>query len=435
MGQYSSIKERAVEIYTALPSNLSHTERSKQTASQLNIPYHDSFRKRLGEWTADKNFDNITDTETNQYFVTKQLSAVKADGKIMNIDEYCLTYGIPREHVRTYKLINHTGESYYNIASTNLEELPDGFDIYSKIEELIEGYKPNSYFYGVSPIDGLKTIVQLVITDCHVAMSTNHDGFSLYGGNWSKEDLKERQFVILRELQRIVDQIGEVDCIQVINLGDLADGLDAQTVRKGHQLNQNMSNEECFDTAVDFLVGIMDYIVRNLGAQKIIWYNVCNSNHSSSFDYFICQTLKGIARVSHSEVEVINERKFIGHFTYGNHTEIITHGKDDVNLKFGFKAQLDQKGKERIAEYIRFHQLQKPNHHITFHKGDSHVYVQDKSEDYDYNSYLALSPSSSWVQANFKSGRSGFAINVKHKDNYTRTRHDFEFEWNSNKLK
>lgn len=51
----------------------------------------------------------------------KKLSALKVDGTIMNIDEYCEHYGIPREDVKLYKLVTHGGNgAYYNITSKDI---------------------------------------------------------------------------------------------------------------------------------------------------------------------------------------------------------------------------------------------------------------------------------------------------------------------------
>ena len=65
--------------------------------------------------------DGESNTETNQYMPNSNLSAIKPNGLLMDIDEYCLVYQIPREDVKSYKLVTHTGTPYYNIASGNVE--------------------------------------------------------------------------------------------------------------------------------------------------------------------------------------------------------------------------------------------------------------------------------------------------------------------------
>lgn len=49
------------------------------------------------------------------------LSALKEDGTIMTIDEYCDAYNIPLDHVRSYKIVTHGGKApYYNIQSKDV---------------------------------------------------------------------------------------------------------------------------------------------------------------------------------------------------------------------------------------------------------------------------------------------------------------------------
>ena len=39
------------------------------------------------------------------------------NGQILDINEYCSVHNLPREDVRSYKLITHTAIPYYNIVS------------------------------------------------------------------------------------------------------------------------------------------------------------------------------------------------------------------------------------------------------------------------------------------------------------------------------
>jgi len=50
------------------------------------------------------------------------LTALKSDGTIMDIEEYCDHYNIPISKVKSYKLITHTGKAaYYNITSSSMD--------------------------------------------------------------------------------------------------------------------------------------------------------------------------------------------------------------------------------------------------------------------------------------------------------------------------
>ena len=91
---------------------------------KMGIEYNDSVRSRISKLRASsKEFINTSDTETNQYTAPiSTLSALKEDGTIMNIEEYCAHYGIDKNSVRSFKLVTHTGKgAYYNIASKSIE--------------------------------------------------------------------------------------------------------------------------------------------------------------------------------------------------------------------------------------------------------------------------------------------------------------------------
>jgi hypothetical protein len=93
------------------------TATAKRYAKEEGIEYTDSIRRTISNKLHKNNLID-DDTKTNQYSKTNQLSALKEDGTIMSISEYCGVYGIPEQHVKSYKLVTHTGKgAYYNIAS------------------------------------------------------------------------------------------------------------------------------------------------------------------------------------------------------------------------------------------------------------------------------------------------------------------------------
>ena len=50
---------------------------------------------------------------------------------------------------------------------------------------------------------------------------------------------------------------------------------------------------------------------------------------------------------------------------------VITHGKDESALKFGFKPHLDPKGIEKVDQYCKRNDIYKLSNKIVFKKGDS----------------------------------------------------------------
>ncbi len=136
--------EKALEYYEQ-EANIS--EAVRKHCEELGIEYSEKYRNRLSRYLrknvegADVDLENETATETNQYEAVSSLSALKSDGTIMNIEEYCAHYNIPVEHVRTYKLVTHTGKgAYYNIAS-NAMETNHFKDFYKNLVKDLEGIK------------------------------------------------------------------------------------------------------------------------------------------------------------------------------------------------------------------------------------------------------------------------------------------------------
>ena len=364
-----------------------------------------------------KELSNEVDSKTraNDYeskpFV---LSAFSDDGKMMGIDAYCSVYNLVRKDITSWKLITHTGTPYYNIVfKENKEQIEDLLNI-SFIEEIAKKHikavdikKPET-IYGDGKVD------RIVYTDVHIGMSTNKGGTALYATLWNKEQLMRRmvemcEYTISRQTS---------GTLHIDELGDLLDGWDGYTTRGGHKLPQNMNNKEAFDAAIDFKVKMIDYLVPYY--PDIICNNICNDNHAGDFGYIANQTFKHIIETKYPKrVKVTNHSKFINHYSIGRHGIVITHGKDDKSLKFGFKPHLDPKQIEKIDQYLKQYGVYKYDF-IELGKGDSHQLLLDysTSDDFDYFNFHAFSPSSEWVQTNFKKGRSGFThINMSKEHN------------------
>ena len=228
----------------------------------------------------------------------------------------------------------------------------------------------------------------------------------MYATKWNAEEvLKASDEIVNRVIQNQTSDLLIVD-----ELGDLLDGFNGKTTRGGHDLPQNMTNEEVFDTALKFKMNILDKLIHHY--KDIIFNNICNDNHAGSFGYFVNSAFKSLAEQKYKNVSVRNHRNFISHYYVNDVCFIITHGKDDSTLKFGFKPHLDTKQIEKIDQYCKYNNIYDLSEKIIFKKGDSHQTLFDMagSDDFYYYNYPALSPSSQWVQNNFKKGRRGFVI-------------------------
>ena len=244
---------------------------------------------------------------------------------------------------------------------------------------------------------------RFVYTDTHVGMNPNPDGYSLYGGRWDETELMDR----LAQLVEHIIKNKNSKILVIDDLGDFADGYDGKTVRREHDLPQNMDNQKMFDVGVKFKFQMFKMLEKHY--EKIIFNNICRSNHSASFDYIINSCFKNMINLISPEVEINNYRKFINYYQIQDNIFIITHGKDDVALKTGFKPHLQGEDLNKINDFIDNNFLQKRDCRIEFSKGDSHQLLLDwsSSDRFDYFNYPSIAPASSWVQTNFKKSISG----------------------------
>jgi hypothetical protein len=254
--------------------------------------------------------------------------------------------------------------------------------------------------------EALSDFDSLTYTDVHIGMDTDKDKNAMYAVEWDRGEVMSQADLMAETT--IANK--QSDMLVVDELGDLLDGYNEMTTRGGHKLPQNMGNDQAFDCAIEFKMRILSGLVEHY--EQIIFNNICNDNHAGSFGYFVNAAFKALAEKMYSHVVVNNHRQFINHYGVDGVCFVISHGKDDKALKFGFKPKLDEKGVKMIDQYCKHNDLYNDYDLIVFKKGDSHQALFDMctSTDFVYNNYPALSPSSNWVQSNFGLGRRGFVI-------------------------
>lgn len=332
-------------------------------------------------------------------------------GRILDINEYCSVHNLPREDVRSYKLITHTAIPYYNIQfRENLTE-----------EGQLQAVFTDEYFREIAreysnPIEIISPNVgnaeyadRLIITDVHIGMDNTGDSNTvpLYA------QIIYNEAEIFRRLKKVIShtvahQKGKNLIID--NLGDLLDGERCQTTRGGHALPQLMSDKESYDTAVKFQVTLAETLLNYY--DTITFNNIINDNHSFLFAYFVHSATKQILENKFpNRITYNNHERFISHYSIGNHTFVITHGKDSKEMKHGMKLHLNAHLIEKLDQYCKHYGLYNGNN-IEVSKGDLHCMAFDytTSMDFEYMNYPAFSPPSNWVQTNFKNSKSGIVL-------------------------
>ena len=147
---------------------------------------------------------------------------------------------------------------------------------------------------------------------------------------------------------------GTFDLLIIDDLGDGLDGYEGKTTRGGHELEQNMSSVEAFETFVLAKLSLIERCIDEGVANKYLIRNVCNDNHAGSFASISNMAIKMILdRIyEDSVVDFYILEKFMSHFDYGDHAFIITHGKDNKYMFKGLPYQLNDKTISFINEYI-----------------------------------------------------------------------------------
>lgn len=370
-----------------------------------------------------------SDSKTSDYSGPNFIMSAwnKETGRVMNMDEYCEYYNLPRKDVKSYKFVSHTGTPHYNIVFKECIEDKFDKDFDSIIDDIVAKH--------IKPVKVKKMDIclyddfadRLVYTDVHIGMNVNPSGYSMFGGKWDEEELMERCDIMVNAV--IENRKGRE--LYIDDLGDVLDGWDGETTRGGHKLPQNMDNEKAFEVGLRFKMHILDSLVPYY--DTIIVRNICNDNHAGSFSWVLNHAYKKVSIAKYGiNVKMVNQRKFIDHYFIGDHAIVTSHGKDSKELKFGFKPHLDAKQIEKVDQYIKSTDIYQKAEYVEFSKGDSHQALLDMSgsDDFNYFNYPAFSPSSQWVQTNFKKGRSGFVIQHidKHDDRIILDPHWFKWK-------
>lgn len=388
-----------------------------ETAKQLGLEPRDissggNAKYTLNNWQRQKlkelkkqGVSTTNDTKPNDYkdepFI---LSAYdKETNSILSVQEFCKKYNLPADSITSFKFLPHHYKhpTYHIVFKEQIVDEIKDFDFESLVKKwstpinITPKKVPFAYDFDA-----------ITYTDVHIGMETDSDGSAMYAEPWNKDE-------VMKLAHRIVTEALDYkrsNTLTIDDLGDLADGLDGQTTRGGHNLPQNMTNEEVFDCAFDFNMYILDGLAPHY--EKVIINKVCNDNHSGVFSYFINKMFKNMAEHRYNHVEVNLHRTFFSHYIVGDIAFVISHGKDKVNKKFGMKVKPDPQTIETVDQYIKRMGLYGKCKRIIFKKGDSHQALYDfcSSDDFDYFNYPAASPSSQYIQDNYKKGRKGFVL-------------------------
>lgn len=371
---------------------------------------------------------------------------VKPDQKGRNKARYWLTQDQIKELERCKKLgfeevanktkVNPEYISHYwrEIQDENGKKIGNAFikndvdkiqDISDNLESIIDKIlsKYNKKTFKLPVLKSSKKALKVTTSDDHVGLDPNPNNEGLFMYEYNGEIYKQSYDKIFLNILKEHKTHGFFDLILLDNLGDEQDGYNKQTLRGGHELDQNMSNTEVFETCVDVKIELIEKIISSNITNKVILRKVVNDNHSGDFGHLVNITVKKIINRIYSSdlVEIETLTRFLEHRIYGDHCFILTHGKDRSKMFKGLPLQLNDKTINFINDYISHYDIKSKYIHVE--KGDLHQIGYNKCRSFDYRNFMSFAPPSNWVQHNFGDCYSGFSIQVipKHSNEISHT--------------
>ena len=233
---------------------------------------------------------------------------------------------------------------------------------------------------------------------------------SLYHSEYNPMVVYERMQKLLDRIESEYDQHGIFDTIFISDLGDCLDGMNGGTTRGGHGLEQNLDNYEQFDTYFKVHKDFFDTLVDMEIAENICFYGLANANHDGlGFGYSAMRSLEIYLNAAYPFIETRVTRSFIDHVSYGAHTIMFCHGKDEKYMPKGFPKILDGKTEALINNYMDYHRIgmhggisndAKYNHFV---KGDLHQSASEYAKRFRYRNASSFMGASPYITTNFGS--------------------------------
>lgn len=331
----------------------------------------------------------------NQAVVTQEHSGLAnhCEERGIDISDVTLYWDKTKEYSVAVRLDKSEASSY-------LEE----------VKRIIESYNPdNLRTIEKVKIDSPKAI-KVTLSDMHIGLNPNPDNKSIFAYEYNEEIFKANLDKVFNSILKEYESNGRFDLLLIDDLGDGLDGWNGQTTRGGHKLEQNMTNEEAFRVFVEGKLTLIENCIKAGVANEVTVRNVANDNHSGSFASIANMTIKMILdrTYAQSDVNFYILEKFMEHFQYGDHTYILTHGKDSQYMFKGLPFELNDKATSFINDYIDHYDINTKFIHLE--KGDLHRIGYSRTKKFDYRNFMSFAPPSAWVQHNFGDCYSGYSI-------------------------
>ena len=366
------------------------------------------FKKGKG-WLADKvGVSKEEVKEAKKLFISCSEDEVcnksSNENNIQEFNSHLKKLGLKEKDVKSIKFWQtQKGDVRYSIVTDNaINPLPDLNDV---VKALTEDIVPIQIPKVEKCND--KTLV-VFLSDKHIGAMT--ESTSLYENNYNEVVLFDRLAKITKEITSTSKTYGTLDKIVLIDLGDALDGYNAQTVRGGHKLPQNMSNKEAFEAFIKLHKTFYSAVLLSGAAQQYEIYHVANSNHGGEFEYFAIRSLQEYFKAKFPTITFEILEQFITPINIQSHTYLLSHGKDSEDIRNGLPLTLDPKTEQYIMNYVIHHNLTTTNLH--FIKGDLHQASTQWGKHFRYRNVPSVYGSSKWVMINYGYTKPGCSFDL-----------------------
>ena len=247
--------------------------------------------------------------------------------------------------------------------------------------------------------------LNIYLADQHIGAAVDH---GLYHNYFDKKVYRDRMNKVFIEIAKL-NMLYKFKQINIFFLGDTFDGQDGFTVKRTHELPQNMSNDECFEVGLYTNKVFLERLFKSGMSSSYGVFFVRESNHGGDMDLYLFKALKLWIETAYPQVQVEIAKRFIDHVTLGNHTIIYTHGKDNRDMKNGLPLDLNDKTENYINDYIRYYGI-KGN--VLVIKADLHQDALSNGKQFSYRNVPSLFGSSKWIMSNYGNTEPGVAYDI-----------------------
>ena len=247
--------------------------------------------------------------------------------------------------------------------------------------------------------------LNIYLADQHIGAEVDH---GLYHNYFDKKVYRDRMNKVFIEIAKL-NMLYKFKQINIFFLGDTFDGQDGFTVKRTHELPQNMSNDECFEVGLYTNKVFLERLFKSGMSSSYGVFFVRESNHGGDMDLYLFKALKLWIETAYPQVQVEIAKRFIDHVTLGNHTIIYTHGKDNRDMKNGLPLDLNDKTENYINDYIRYYGI-KGN--VLAIKADLHQDALSNGKQFSYRNVPSLFGSSKWIMSNYGNTEPGVAYDI-----------------------